>query len=152
MRFFKNSRKDGKIVTAELFEYLQNLSQDEPKSLQDLRAETLERVRQSHFMISAEQSQFLGFLIRLLRAKNCLDIGTFTGYSALLAALNIPPNGKVVTLDHKADLEPVRQSRVNLHQRLIHNRLRKNRLILLDRDVNRPLRFVLRELNHQLIS
>ncbi len=109
MRFFKNSRKDGKIVTAELFEYLQNLSQDEPKSLQDLRAETLERVRQSHFMISAEQSQFLGFLIRLLRAKNCLDIGTFTGYSALLAALNIPPNGKVVTLDHKADLEPVRQ-------------------------------------------
>ena len=40
---------------------------------------------------------------RLLGVKNCLDIGTFTGYSALLAALSIPPDGRVVSLDYKPD-------------------------------------------------
>ncbi len=88
---------------------MQGLSLPEHPQLQALRQETLSRVRQSHFMISLEQSHFLGFLIRLIRAKNCLDVGTFTGYSALLAALHTPSDGAVITLDNKPDLTPVRQ-------------------------------------------
>ncbi len=109
MKFSENSRKDGKIITTELYDYLQGLSLPEHPRLQALRSETIRRVRQSHFMISVEQSHFLGFLIRLLHAKNCLDIGTFTGYSAMLAALHTPPEGSVITLDYKSDFSPVAQ-------------------------------------------
>ena len=109
MKCSKDRRKDGGIVTPELYDYLQSLALPEHPRLQALRRETQDRVRQSHFLISVEQSHFLGFLIRLLGAKNCLDIGTFTGYSALLAALSIPPEGRVVSLDYKVDWEPMRQ-------------------------------------------
>ncbi len=104
-----SDQKNGKIVTPKLYQYLSEISPEEHPYLARLRKETVERVRQSHFLISVEQAQFLQFLIKLINAKSCLDIGTFTGYSALLAALSIPEDGKVVTLDYKTDLEAIRQ-------------------------------------------
>lgn len=104
-----NQQKNGKIISPLLYEYLRGIAPQENEFLRDLRNETVERVRQSHFLISVEQAQFLQFIIKLINAKNCLDIGTFTGYSALMAALSIPEDGKVITLDHKDDLEFIRK-------------------------------------------
>jgi predicted O-methyltransferase YrrM len=49
--------------------------------------------------IAREQGHFLAFLIRLIGARRVLELGTFTGYSALAMALALPSDGKVVTCD-----------------------------------------------------
>ena len=49
--------------------------------------------------ISVLQANFIQFLIKQKKFKNCLEIGTFTGYSALSIALSLPPNGKLYAID-----------------------------------------------------
>jgi caffeoyl-CoA O-methyltransferase len=49
--------------------------------------------------IAPEQGAFLALLVRLVGATRCLEVGTFTGYSALSVALALPPEGRVVALD-----------------------------------------------------
>jgi caffeoyl-CoA O-methyltransferase len=49
--------------------------------------------------ISPEQGQFMALLLGLTGARRCLEIGTFTGYSALVCALALPADGKLLTLD-----------------------------------------------------
>ena len=49
--------------------------------------------------IAPEQGQFLAFLTRLIGAKNALEVGTFTGYSALAVALALPADGRLIACD-----------------------------------------------------
>ena len=49
--------------------------------------------------ISVLQANFIQFLIKQKKFKNCLEIGTFTGYSALSIALSLPSNGKLYAID-----------------------------------------------------
>ena len=49
--------------------------------------------------IPPEQAQFMGLLTRLIGAKNCIEVGVYTGYSALSVALSLPKNGKLVACD-----------------------------------------------------
>jgi predicted O-methyltransferase YrrM len=53
--------------------------------------------------IPPEQGQFLSFLVKAIGAKKTLEIGTFTGYSALCVALALPADGRVVACDIKSD-------------------------------------------------
>ena len=50
-------------------------------------------------MVGAMESQFLKMQVQIKGAKKCLDIGTFTGMSALAMAEGLPADGKVVTLE-----------------------------------------------------
>ena len=50
--------------------------------------------------ISEVQGHFLQFIIKNNNVKNCLEIGTFTGFSSLTMALALPNEGKIMTLDH----------------------------------------------------
>jgi len=50
--------------------------------------------------ISEVQGHFLQLIIKINNVKNCLEIGTFTGFSALTMALALPNGGKITTLDH----------------------------------------------------
>jgi caffeoyl-CoA O-methyltransferase len=59
--------------------------------------------------IGADQGQFMGFLVRALGVRRALEIGTFTGYSALSVALALPPDGKLVCCDISADYPAVGQ-------------------------------------------
>jgi len=54
---------------------------------------------QASMQIGAEQGALLQLLVRLARARRCLEIGTFTGYSALAVALALPRNGRIVCCD-----------------------------------------------------
>ncbi|MBL8202484.1 MAG: class I SAM-dependent methyltransferase [Chromatiales bacterium] len=81
-----------------LYAYLQRVSLREPDVLFRLRKETA-RLPMAVMQISPEQGQFMAFIIRLMGARRCLEVGAFTGYSALACALALPPDGELVTLD-----------------------------------------------------
>jgi predicted O-methyltransferase YrrM len=57
------------------------------------------RMPAAEMQIAAEQGHFLAFLVRLIGARTTLEIGTFTGYSALAVALALPEGGRVVACD-----------------------------------------------------
>ena len=85
-------------LSDDLQQYILGHSSPEPEILVALRAETA--LMEDHAMqIAPEQGQFMGLLARLIGAKRTLEIGTFTGYSALAMALALGDGGEVVTLD-----------------------------------------------------
>ena len=63
-----------------------------------LRKET-SRLRQGGMQISADQGALLALLVRMIGARRALEIGTFTGYSALAVASALPEDGKLVCCD-----------------------------------------------------
>ena len=64
-----------------------------------LAAETREKSAIPQMMVGQLEGQFLGVLVRTLRAKRILELGTFTGYSSISMALALPPGGRVITCD-----------------------------------------------------
>jgi caffeoyl-CoA O-methyltransferase len=81
-----------------LYRYLLDVSLREPDVLRRLRAETAERENAS-MQIAPEQGQFMALLVELIGAERTLEIGTFTGYSALAVALALPPHGRVIACE-----------------------------------------------------
>ena len=81
-----------------LYKYLLSVSLRENEILSKLRQETSQHSA-SIMQISPDQGQFMALLIKLLGAKKTLDIGVFTGYSSLAAALALPEDGKVIACD-----------------------------------------------------
>ena len=81
-----------------LYEYLQSISLREPEILAQLRQETAKQ-SMAMMQISPEQGQFMALLVQLMGAKKTLEVGVFTGYSALAVALALPADGKVVACD-----------------------------------------------------
>ena len=63
-----------------------------------LREETAS-MEQANMQISPEQGQFMALLVELIGARSVLEIGTFTGYSALAMAVALPENGVLVACD-----------------------------------------------------
>ena len=77
--------------------YRDHAFRDEPV-LAALRDETA-KLPNSGMQISPEQGQFMRFLIGAIGAKKCLEVGTFTGYSALCVALALPADGQLICCD-----------------------------------------------------
>ena len=53
----------------------------------------------ARMQISPEQGQFMALLVKLLGARRCIEVGVFTGYSALSVALALPPDGRILACD-----------------------------------------------------
>lgn len=85
-----------------LYGYLCTVSLREPEVLARLRAET-RALPWAGMQISPEQGQFMALLIRLIGASRILEIGTFTGYSALAMALAMAEGGRIVACDVSAE-------------------------------------------------
>ncbi len=85
-------------LTDGLYDYLLASSLREPTVLRRLREETA-ALPQAGMQIAPEQGQFMALLIELIGARRTLEIGTFTGYSALVVALALPVEGRVITCD-----------------------------------------------------
>lgn len=81
-----------------LYDYLLHVSLREPDVLRRLREETAVRDNAS-MQISPEQGQFMALLVELIGAERTLEIGTFTGYSALVVARALPPHGRVIACE-----------------------------------------------------
>jgi len=87
-------------VTQNLLDYIYNHTQSLHPVQRDilLHNKTLGDVQR--MQISEVQGLFLQLIIKINNVKNCLEIGTFTGFSALTMALALPNEGKIITLDH----------------------------------------------------
>jgi caffeoyl-CoA O-methyltransferase len=85
-------------LTDRLYEYLLHVSLREPPILAELRAETA-KLPGAGMQIGPEQGQFMALLVELIGARRTLEVGTFTGYSALAVALALPPEGRVTACD-----------------------------------------------------
>ncbi|RUR10494.1 class I SAM-dependent methyltransferase [Legionella septentrionalis] len=85
-------------MTPELYEYLLQTSVQEHPVLKALREETA-KLPLANMQIAPEQAQFMQFLLRIIGAKNVLELGTFTGYSSLAMALALPEDGHLLTCD-----------------------------------------------------
>ncbi|HEX5314757.1 MAG TPA: class I SAM-dependent methyltransferase [Gammaproteobacteria bacterium] len=85
-------------LTETLYRYLLDHSLREPPVLARLREET-QLMAQASMQISPEQGQFLAMLVRLIGARRCLEVGSFTGYSSTAVALALPPDGRLLCLD-----------------------------------------------------
>lgn len=85
-------------LSDQLYNYLLAVSLREPEVLAELRRETMAMAERS-MQIAPEQGQFMALLVRLLGARRILEVGTFTGYSALTMALALPADGRIVACD-----------------------------------------------------
>mgnify|MGYP001097801597 FL=1 len=86
-------------------EYVVNHSQQEPKILQELTKETWQKVLNPRMLSGAFQGRVLSMISKLIRPKNILEIGTYTGYSTLCFAEGLLKDGKIITIDKNEELE-----------------------------------------------
>lgn len=89
-------------LTPALYEYMLGVSLREHPILNALREETAQ-MPLAGMQIAPEQAQFMQFLLKLINAKKVLELGTFTGYSALAMAMALPDDGQLITCDINAD-------------------------------------------------
>lgn len=81
-----------------LYQYLLHASLREVPILQQLRQETAKHPM-SQMQIAPEQGQLMGLLVQLMGVKKALEVGVFTGYSALVVALAMPEEGRLIACD-----------------------------------------------------
>jgi len=86
-------------LTPELYQYLMAHNPAPDRVLQDLVAETEALGPVSLMQISTTQGAFLSFLMRLLGARRAVEVGTFTGYSAISIARGLAPDGRLLCCD-----------------------------------------------------
>ena len=87
-----------------LEKYIDEHSGDEPELLRQLSRETHLKVLQPRMITGHYQGRVLSLLSKLIRPKNILEIGTYTGYSALCLAEGLRPDGLLHTIDFNEEL------------------------------------------------
>lgn len=85
-----------------LYQYLLDVSLRETPLLRRLRDET-QALPTARWQVAPEQGQFLALLVKLIGARRVLEVGTFTGYSALCMAQALPEDGSLTCCDLPGD-------------------------------------------------
>jgi len=85
-------------ITEDLYNYILSVTSRESDIQRRLREETANNPM-AIMQISPDQGQFMALLVELIDAKRAIEIGVFTGYSAMSIALALPPTGKLIACD-----------------------------------------------------
>lgn len=97
------------FLSATLEDYIANNSQSEPELLQALTRETHLKVIQPRMLTGHFQGRALSLLSKIINPKYILEIGTYTGYSALCLAEGIHHQGELHTIDINAELYDIQR-------------------------------------------
>lgn len=89
------------LLPQDVYDYVLR-STREPDVLARLRVATA-AVPNSDMQIGADQGALMAMLVKLCGARRCIEVGTYTGYSALAIALALPPDGTLITCDVNAE-------------------------------------------------
>ncbi len=95
-------------LSDKLDDYILSVSLREPPVLRKLREETA-RLPLAGMQIAPDQGQLMALLARLVGARRCLEIGTFTGYSTLAVALALPPDGRIIACNVNPETTAIAQ-------------------------------------------
>jgi len=97
------------VLTPRLYDYLVEHAPPPDAVLRDLREETAALGPISRMQIAVEQGAFLTLLARAIGARHAVEVGTFTGYSAIAIARGLPPDGRLVCCDVNEEWAAVAQ-------------------------------------------
>ena len=149
------------MISKEIEKYCIEHSTTPSSVAKELQAHTLSSVHGSQMLIGEMEASVLSFLIKIGRVKNILELGTFTGYSALVMAEQLPDDGKVITVDINPHTTKIAQEFWNKseHGKKIELILRPGLdalsgltqsfdLIFIDADKNNYSRYLEWSLNH----
>lgn len=92
------------FISKKIDKYVTIHSQKEPKLLQDLNKETWQKALVPRMLSGHYQGRILAMISKLVNPKNILEIGTYTGYSALCLAEGMQKSGALHTIDHNEEL------------------------------------------------
>ena len=90
-----------------LEEYIEQHSSPEDEVLSAINRDTNIHILNPHMLSGQVQGRVLSFLSQMIRPKRILELGTFTGYSALCLAEGLAQDGELITIEHNDELEPV---------------------------------------------
>ncbi|CAL2102604.1 putative O-methyltransferase YrrM [Tenacibaculum sp. 190130A14a] len=93
------------FLPEEIDNYVVNHSQQEPSILKELGRETWQKVLNPRMLSGAFQGRVLSMISKLINPRSILEIGTYTGYSALCLAEGMQKNGILHTIDKNEELE-----------------------------------------------
>ena len=92
------------IVNNKIEDYIRKNSSKEPEVLKDLNKETYLKVLNPRMLSGHLQGRFLSIITKLIKPKKILEIGTYTGYSAICMAEGLVENGIIHTIDINEEL------------------------------------------------
>lgn len=95
------------LINKQLTDYAESHTQPETLLLQKINRETHLRTLNPRMLSGHLQGRVLSMLSRMIRPKVILEIGTFTGYSAICLAEGLTKGGKLITLDVNEEIEPM---------------------------------------------
>lgn len=95
------------FLPEKLEEYVQNHCQDEPELLANLNRETWLKIMTPRMLSGHVQGRVLSMLSKMIQPSYILEIGTYTGYSALCFAEGLQKDGKIITIDRNEELKPI---------------------------------------------
>lgn len=101
------------FIPEKLDDYVVKHSADEPELLQHLNRETYQKILQPRMLSGHYQGRLLSMLSKLMNPKNILEIGTYTGYSALCLAEGMQAYGELHTIDINEELHDFQRKYFN---------------------------------------
>ena len=110
------------FISEKLNEYVVQHTENEPELLRELSRETFKKILQPRMLSGHFQGRILSFLSKLIRPKKILELGTFTGYSALCLAEGLDKDGELHTIDKNEELVSFQRRYFNrsIHGSKIH--------------------------------
>lgn len=94
--------------------YIENLSSKEDEVLARLTRETHLKVQMPQMLSGNIQGKFLEMISRMVQPEKILEIGTFTGYSAICLAKGLSNNGLLHTIDINEELQPIIEKHISM--------------------------------------
>jgi len=95
------------FISKELLSYCEAHTTHEDAVLKELNRETHAKVFSPRMLSGHLQGQFLTLISEMINPEKILEIGTFTGYSAICLARGLKPNGKLITIDVNDELKTI---------------------------------------------